>query len=74
MGRNNASADRAEDRFVGSPVALTLSFLALVWALWFTQMIRYPTRWAKTIDAIHLHLARYGLSSERMKRLKREAC
>ena len=41
--------------------------MAIVWGLWFAFLIRYPSKWAATIDAIHLRLARYGLSVEQMK-------
>jgi len=52
-------------------LALALSVLALAWAMWLTFMVRYPTQWAEKVDAIHSHLARYGLSSEWMKRAEK---
>jgi hypothetical protein len=52
-------------------LALGLSILALAWGLWLTYMLRYPVRWAQTVDAIHIHLARYRLSSERIKRAEK---
>ncbi len=33
--------------------------------------MKYPSRWAERVDAIHSHLARYGLSVEWMKKLEK---
>jgi hypothetical protein len=52
-------------------LAVSLSLLALAWGLWLMFLIRYPMRWAEIIDAIHFRLARYGLSSEWMKRAEK---
>jgi len=52
-------------------LACTLAVLALGWGLWLMFMLRYPSRWAQTIDSIHVRLARYGLSFEWMKRAEK---
>jgi hypothetical protein len=43
----------------------------LGWGLWLAYMVRYPQQWAGTIDALHVRLARHGLSLEWMKRAEK---
>ena len=50
---------------------LVLLFLAVSWSMWLTYMLRYPGQWAGKVDAIHSYLARYGLSSDSMKRAEK---
>jgi hypothetical protein len=50
---------------------LGLALLALAWGLWLTFMIRYPLRWAETVDAIHAQIARCGVSADWMKQAEK---
>ncbi len=73
VGRHEANLNSLplRDRIKSADARLALSVLALAWAMWLTFMVRYPTQWAAKVDAIHSHLARYGMSSERMKRAEK---
>jgi tellurite resistance protein TehA-like permease len=49
-------------------LAISIAIFSVIWALWLTYLIRYPTEWRDHLDRLHVRLKGYGLSIPWMKR------